>query len=226
VNLLNELAEDCDGVIFFGSTTILLPAPRNMQLLGFQSCIDAQMLTSIAPFGKQKPICWVVDFGNYRMDNLSDRLKFLNVQELRSRLLSTAMDHCNRMRWQWLLNNGVVIMKVKDKDLDEAEAFKRRVFLLEEVPCGWKNDNIFFTRVKSSKLMWFGVKNDGNTSQLEAPPELYKGAVSCIMDAARWKLSSFHGICSDAPNEAVPAMRILEELGFEVLRVDEFIERT
>jgi hypothetical protein len=103
--------QECDAHITASPVQILVSAGPGKEFVGFRDLMD-QMRAVEERDRKRRPLIWILDMGGLKLDDLSTRKKYHNVQTFISRFkaLKRFEDVNSDDRWNWLLSRAVIIV--------------------------------------------------------------------------------------------------------------------
>jgi hypothetical protein len=148
-----------------------------MVLIGFRDLMNRLRFIDEAD-GQQRILVWILDLGRLEFDDPDSRLRFTDVQDLRTRFkaLEQFKDSEKVVRWDWLQSRAIIVLhdaRSDRPDVPQLSAFDPHHVLFSPIPPRWAGFSAFRQLYGSERLqetnysIFLNRANGGSLTQVE-----------------------------------------------------------
>ena len=146
-DLIEAEFQNSDALITISTSQTILVARPEMALIGFRNLMNRLWAIDTTK-DKERILVWILDLGKLDFDDTLSRLKFMNVEALRSRFRALKLfnDSITEARWSWLLSKSVIVLRdIRSvrRYVGNAPAFGPDHVLFSEIPPKWRGSPEF-----------------------------------------------------------------------------------
>jgi hypothetical protein len=124
-----------------GAGRTVLVAQRDEVLLGFRNLMNRLRFIDETD-GQERILVWILDLGRLDFDDPDSRVRFTDVEDLRTRFkaLKQFKDSKKVDRWNWLQSRAIIVLHDADSDrpgVSQRPAFDPHHVLFSSIPTRW-----------------------------------------------------------------------------------------